>query len=122
MESSAFKVRVASPPAVLLINAPATWVMFPSSGPPPVAVLVSRVTLVPVFRALLIKSAPTVFVPIAPPEGTMVISVGSISQVPPIPLGAEASGVLVRLRNCLPDVSINPPLPETTPPLAVNSP
>ena len=46
----------------------------------------------------------------------------SISQVPPEPFGAEASGLAVNFKYCLPEVSIKPPSPEFAPPLAVKTP
>ena len=123
----ALKVRVESAPAVLVMVAPDFWVIFPNSSAFGTTVLVSRMTLFPRLRALLIINAKTTLVSksisaaatTGPTPASMVISAGSINQVPPLPFVAEASAELVRVRCFLPDVSIKPPSPETAPPLAV---
>ena len=59
----------------------------------------------------------------SPPEAAIVKSVGSSNHVPAFPYGASVlTRVLSEIDRCLPEVSMNPPLPEVAPPRAVRMP
>ena len=120
------------PPAELLIATapPLSPVPFTTITPvPPVPALVWMVISVPPFKAALICVSPMLellagsnspLLSVLALPCTMVTSVGSSSQCPFWPRVADA---LIRApdtsRACLPEVSIIPPLPPCSPPLAV---
>ena len=125
----AFKLREALLPAVLLIGA--ATVMSPAWAPP---ALVARLTLVPASSAVLIvEAAITALSPVvvalgnpltllSGPVAFTVRLLGSSSQVPPLPWGAEASGARLTASCCLPEVSTKPPSPPWLPPRALIAP
>ena len=129
-------VSVASAaPAVFARFAPARNVMLPAPAPPAPVV---TVTFPPAFSALLIRFAPSCaptafevqFGPATQPVRlthvpavvTIWTSNGSISHSPPRPAGAVTSGVAITSSDCLPEVSMKPPLPLRGPPRAASEP
>ena len=122
-------VRTASPPAVLLIAFETVISPFCALVP---ALPVVIVTLMPLLRAdcivATVMMAESLVVEIvaggvpltlvSDPKFRIVTLFGSSSHKPPLPLGALASATCVTSSICLPEVSIWPPSPPSTPPRA----
>ncbi len=112
-----------TPPALLAVS---ITTLFPACRAFCIVVTLMTDSFAPPLSALSVKSNPS------PPSTAstissvlpelMVMFCGSSNQLPPLPLLAEASAEPATSSRPFEEVSINPPSPEFSPPLAVISP